>query len=77
MINGMNRPMTAEEKRWLNRLQRTLNAQPESLMMYCHGGTTTALDHAKSRAADEFSFRDAIIDDAPSIKTPQWIAGDF
>lgn len=71
------RDLTADEQRWLRRLQRTLDAQPDSLTIYCHGGNATALDTDAYRECDEHSLRDAILDDAASITAHNWIAGDF
>lgn len=71
------RDMTADERRWLRRLQRTLDAQPASLTIYCHGDTATALDREAAATTSEFDKRDAIIADAPAIRTRGWMAGDF
>lgn len=38
------RELTDIERRWLKRLQRVLDAQPEGLTIYCHGDTATVLD---------------------------------
>lgn len=78
MIIGMaDREMTADERRWLKRLQRTLDAQPKTLLVYCHGHDASALDRDNPAAHSEYDKREAVIGDAPAIRTRGWIAGDF
>jgi hypothetical protein len=75
-VTVIERDLTADERRWLARLQRTLRAQPSSLTVYCHGGTATVLDAAHLDAHPDDS-RGAILRDAPPISARGWIAGDF
>lgn len=76
-LRNTERQMTADEARWLKRLQRTLDAQPSTLLVYCHGDTASALDRESPASESEFDKRDALISDAPPIRTRGWIAGDF
>jgi hypothetical protein len=70
------RELAADERRWLARLQRTLDAQPKSLTIYCHGDSATALDSQHLEAVPD-DTRGAILSDARVINTRGWIAGDF
>jgi protein tyrosine phosphatase (PTP) superfamily phosphohydrolase (DUF442 family) len=77
-VSGLGREISADERRWLRRLQRALDAQPASLMVYCHGGgVATVLDSVAALEAGGFDLRDAILDEAPTIRTVGWVAGDF